>query len=202
MKLFSIVLVAVLLGACATTGTEMSSSNDKIQTPHYSFVVQPNQSWRFSVRPDHPDKSRMDIRDLEKRQGSGVYSIRVMRRKIPESLRNLSNEEIADDYLANEISVMKFRELALAGRATFEDFLQGEDVIGASRFFTMSYRATFTEGDESLRTNIYFFLLFPKDKHNDWFLFSSYAEGCKRLGDLATYSRKAEWSSPRAAVIS
>ena len=70
------------------------------------------------------------------------------------------------------------------------DAVFGEEVLENRKFFTLAYTSVSKTKKVSMKTIAY--LLFPKDKNNEWFLFAACSEA-DLSGDILVNFRKEEF---------
>ena len=186
MKRFSFVALFIMLASCATVGTEITKNNHQIQMPHYTFVVPPDQEW-YLLRPDE----KMEVAVVTKKLPPFMFEIRMMRNVIlDEEMKTFSAKAVADHYRFQEIWGMVTLGVN-KGLYDLRDVVQGEEVIGNKKFYTMTY-TTVSNKLKGMEQRAALYLYFSKEENNEWFLIAHFSE-VGPTAEIHTKSHRAEF---------
>ena len=171
MKRFSFVALFILLASCATVGTEITKNNHQIQMPHYSFVVPSDQEW-YLLRTDE----KMELAVVTKKLPPFMFEIRMMRNVIlDEKVKTWSAEAVADHYRFQEMWGMMTLGVNKGLYNLRDVVIQGEEVIGNKKFYTMTYTTVFKK-QRGMEQRAALYLYFPKEENNEWFIIAHFSE--------------------------
>jgi|WetSurMetagenome_2_1015567.scaffolds.fasta_scaffold50179_4 hypothetical protein len=167
-RLISTVLLLTLVG-CASTGTEITSSNNQIQFPHYSLVL-PTPGWRLS-RPD--ENNEVAVVTLQAGPPlSATFQMRFIKNGIfDERIKSWSARQVADDYRTLEKRIM-IEQGVNKGQYRLSEVVMGEEMVGDKKFYTMKY----TTSASAQRQSASLYLYFPRDEGNSFFMVAHYSE--------------------------
>ena len=163
---FLLILLAPIVG-CASLGTAVTQSNNRVQMPHYSFVVPPDRGW-YIQRFDSPDESAI----LGQQAGGLRFEMKLMRNVVSDdSLKQATAKAVADDFRELEKRIMTEQGVS-RGLYLLEDVTMGEETIDGRTFYTMHY--TLVAGSGQQKGALY--LWFPRPEGNDAFIVALYSE--------------------------
>jgi hypothetical protein len=157
----------LLLTGCAGLGTEITARNNRIELPHYSITVPPDEGWHLREQG-----GPYEFVLLVNEDGPLHFEMKLMRNTVLDaSKRQASAAELADDFRDLEKTMM-IEEGVKKGLYELEDVRTTEEVIGGKTFYVMSYlaRGPFGTNRASL------LLFFPKERDNESFLVAHFSE--------------------------
>lgn len=167
MKNIYLIPIFVILAGCSHLDTEITSANNHIIMPHYSFSVPPNKGWHIKIIG-----GKYEVVQVKKRIGSVVFKMRLMRNLVlNEKLKRSSAKFISKDFREHEKRIM-IQQGVDKGLYKLNDVTMKEKEIGRKIFYTMSYvikKTTYNQNSE-------LYLFFPKVKNNDNFIVAHYSE--------------------------
>lgn len=166
-NLFAFLLLLAPAAGCASMAPEVTRSNNRVQMPHYSFVVPPDRGWRIQ-RFESPHESAV----LTQSAGPLRFEMKFMRNVVSdEALRQATAKAVADDFRELEKRLM-IEQGVNRGLYRLEDVTFGEETIASLTFYTMSYSVVTDSGTQ--RAALY--LWFPEPERNDAFIVAHYSE--------------------------
>jgi hypothetical protein len=167
MKGYFFALILALSAGCATLGTEITSENNHVTMPHYSFVLPADQGWHIR-RANEKHEAVI----ITKKMGSILLQIKLFRNPIlDKEMQANSAKTVADDYRQLEKSIM-VEQGVNKGLYILKDVKMDEEVTGNKTFYTMNYTITANSGIQ--RAGLY--LYFHKPSNNDYFIMAHYSE--------------------------
>ena len=167
MKGYFFALILVLSAGCTTLGTEVTSEDNHVTMPHYSFVLPADQGWHMR-RADEKHEAAI----ISKKMGSILLQIKLFRNPVlDKEMQASSAKTVADDYRQLEKRIM-VEQGVNKGLYILKDVKMDEEVIGNKTFYTMNY--TITENSGIQRAGLY--LYFHKPNNNDYFIMAHYSE--------------------------
>jgi hypothetical protein len=167
-RLIFAVLLFTSVG-CASTGTEITSSNNQIQFPHYSLVL-PTPDWRLS-RPD--ENNEVAVVTLQAGPPlSATFQMRFIKNGIfDERIKSWSARQVADDYRNLEKRIM-IEQGVNKGQYHLSEVVMGEEMVGDKKFYTMKY----TTSASAQKQSASLYLHFPREEGNSYFIVAHYSE--------------------------
>jgi hypothetical protein len=163
--IFVLVATGVFHG-CATLGTEVTTNNNRIQMPSYSFVVPANQGWHLQQ-----DDGR-EYAILTKQVQPIMWQIRIYKNPVmSQILQSASAEEVADDFRKLEVQVM-IEEGVKKGQYQLRDVKMGEEIVDNKQFYTMHHVIV----SQSIVQKASMYLYFPQPRNNRYFFAAHYFE--------------------------
>lgn len=161
-------LYILLFNGCATTGSEINDTNNRIITPKYSITIPAKHGWKMKK-----DMAGPNVTYVEKTMSSNHYIMRFSINKvIQDYMKSWTAKQVADNYRNGEQANMMVRGV-MTGMYTLKDIKTGEKKVGDKLFYTMDY-TTITNNVEQ-KASLY--LYFPKKRNIGTFFVSLYSEG-------------------------
>lgn len=115
----------------------------------------------------------------------GVTFIKVWKNEIKSDTFSLNEEQTADDYINNELKIMK-EEGVKKGQYELEDVLKFDTLINGKKFYCMSYNTSsgsLWEGDDYDSESI-LALFFPQEFNDKHIFYVFLISDTKRSGNL------------------
>jgi len=166
-KIFAALLLTLV--GCASVGTEITSSNNKIQFPHYSIVL-PTPDWRLSRSDEH---NEIAVATLQAGSPlSTTFQMQFIKNSIfDERIKNWPARQIADDYRNLEKRIM-IEQGVNKGQYQLSEVVMGEEIVGDKKFYTMKY----TTSASAQKQTASLYLYFPREEGNSYFIVAHYSE--------------------------
>jgi len=162
-----LLLIFISLVGCSATSTEITNTNNHINTPYYSITVPPNSGWYQSNDAGDPDRLTMS-----KTVSTNAYMMFFMTNwVVDESMKSWTEKELADNYRFGELNDMLIKG-EKSGEFELNDVIISEEKVGNKTFYTMNYISTF----RGIKGNSFLYLHFPKEKDFTRFFVSIYTE--------------------------
>jgi len=177
-----IVLFPLLLSCAATLPGRQYTQGSIIDMDHFSVIGPPGDGWFVKIQKDQGAVEFIK-RNVSQSTGSTNESImiRVFRNWITdEKLKRLSEEEVADDFRANEETGM-WTMGVMRGEYILTDVKKDTTMIGDKKLYLMSYRTSgWPKGPTRQRwiNDSVLYLFFPADFKEKHFFY------CFQLGHL------------------
>ncbi len=157
-----IILFGVLVGCASMSGTEITESNNRIQLPHFSFVVPADQGWRLSNPLE-------DVESVFVVKRFGLRTLQMEITRIPvrdERRRAWSANQMGDD-------VRNMWKQDITKNGALLEVTMGNEFVGGKRYYTMYYVTS--RSTRLFRGWQYVYI--PKEENNDYFIYALYSEG-------------------------
>ena len=149
--------------------TLLTTRNNQIQFPHFSFVAPAGQGWRLLRLAQGQEVARIVLELGAPTRVSFLMQFIKMDVR-DDRMRSAPARQAADDYRTLEQRTM-VEQGVRPGRYRLVDLVMGEETIGAKTFYTMTYGIVANTYAQTARL----YLHFPKDEGNDFFILVHYS---------------------------
>ena len=167
MLKYFIVPIFLLLAGCATTGTEITNTNNRITTPTYFITIPAKRGWKMQKNTTDPN-----VTYVEKNIGSNNYIMRLSINWVEQDyMKSWTAKQVADNYRNGEQANMIVKGV-MTGMYTLKDVKMDKKKVGNKLFYTMDY--TTVKNDLEQKASLY--LYFPKKRNIGTFFVSLYSE--------------------------